>query len=427
LGVLPPRTALAPAYKKVDATWSNEAEAALPSRLKNAAALLGALVTTVGLCALFGTGFLKGLAWVEHVRATHPWILWCLPIAGLTFTLATERMPEAWQRGTGAVLFSAQRDARVSRAAGPFALLATLWTHLFGGSAGREGTAVQLGASIAETCAQAFRVQHPVLVRVGIAAGFAAVFGTPLAAGAFAFETLGMIARARNKAVSIAVVPLAALGTDALARRLGAIHAHYTVSALALDEPRTWFAALALAASLAFVARGFLLLLRFATLAFSRLPVRMRLLVGGALTVMLGKTLGTTAYNGLGQGEIDVSFTRIVPAGTVLGKTLMTVLTVGSGFVGGEVTPLFFIGSHTGSTLSLLFTFEASSGAALGLACLFALAANAPLTGALLAYELFGAPYAVLAGLICLVGAHLKGPAGLYPNLPGRKPYFWVF
>jgi H+/Cl- antiporter ClcA len=161
--------------------------------------------------------------------------------------------------------------------------------------------------------------------------------------------------------------------------------------------------------------------------SFARVPARLRLLIGGGLTLLLGKALGTNAYNGLGLGEISASFTHIVPASSVLWKALMTALTVGSGFVGGEVTPLFFIGSHTGSTLSLLFGLEAGSGAALGLACLFALAANVPLTGALLALELFGPSYALPAGLICLVGAHLKGKGGLYPNLPGRKPYFWVF
>jgi H+/Cl- antiporter ClcA len=222
--------------------------------MKRGVALFGALFVTAGLCALFGALFLKGLVWVEQVRTAQPWLLWCLPIAGLTFTLAAERMPQAWQRGTGAALLSAREGSTGSRAAGLVAFFGTLWTHLFGGSAGREGTAVQMGASIAETCAQLFRVQHPVLVRAGIAAGFSAVFGTPLAASVFALETLGMakgVANGHPRATtaSMALVPLAALGADALARRLGAPHAHYTVSALALDEQRTWLAALALAAA----------------------------------------------------------------------------------------------------------------------------------------------------------------------------------
>lgn len=393
-----------------------------PERGLRVVRMVFALGITSTACALLGWAFLRSLTWAEHLRTWQPWLFWCLPVAGLGFAWASERIPASWRVGTAGVLTLAREGKTVSTFAGAFAFLGTVWTHIFGGSAGREGTAVQLGASIGAQSARSVGVAEPDLVAAGIAAGFAAVFGTPLAASMFAFEVGG---KRPSRTRSVAVV-MAAFGADRLSRKLGAPHVEYTITPFAFETLHAWLGAAAMMGVCALTARAFLEALWGSARLFQHVPARLRLAAGGLATVTLGKALGTTAYNGLGLTEIRAAFERPVDLDAALWKGLMTVFTVASGFVGGEVTPLFYIGSHVGSSLAPSLGLGVNVAAALGLACLFPVAANVPATGMCLALELFGPSYVLPCGLICLGAAHLKGARGLYPNLPGRKPYFWV-
>jgi H+/Cl- antiporter ClcA len=380
--------------------------------------VFAALALTALGCALGARVFLTALDWVTATRLMHPWLVLMLPVAGALFGLFAERVQASAQIGTSGVLTRVRDRAPVPRFAGGFALVGTLWTHLFGGSAGREGTAVQMGASIAETSVHLTRINGGLrsdVVSAGVAAGFGAVFGTPIAGAVFAVEMAGLRTPAHFSGQSLhfrrTVLSLAcAVAADRLARLLGVQHADYGVfTAFELGSATAWAGALGLGAFGFLVAHTFLALLALATRRFKRMRLPLRMAVGGLSVLALSRVLETQTYLGLGLPEIASAFRKPEALPSFAWKLLFTVLTASSGFVGGEVTPLFFMGAHLGSAAAAAFSLSVSCGAALGMSTLFGIAAGAPLTGAALAAELFGISYAAPALAIGLLANALAG------------------
>ncbi|AYJ84675.1 voltage-gated chloride channel protein (plasmid) [Sphingomonas paeninsulae] len=389
--------------------------------------LLVPMAIAVGtLCA----AFLWSLDAATRARFEHPWLLFLLPVGGAGVGWLYHRLGRSVEGGNNLIVEQIHEPGGgVPLRMAPLVFLGTIVTHLLGGSAGREGTAVQLGGSLASAVAGWFRLDPPsvrIILMAGVAAGFGAVFGTPLAGALFALEVLAV-----GRVEYSALVPclVAGLVGDWTCQAWGIHHAAYAVARFApagqglLFEP-----GLLLKAALAGVAFG------LASLVFAEAnhvlggwlkkiipygPARPA--IGGLAVIGLVYLLGTRAYLGLGvwsliPGDPTIAgfFQHGADSWSWAIKMLFTVVTLSAGFKGGEVTPLFFIGAALGHALAAPLGVPVDLFAALGFVAVFAGAANTPLACTIMGIELFGAGAAVPIAVACFVAYACSGHNGIY-------------
>lgn len=380
--------------------------------------LLGGLVGVV--CGVASAVFLALLDAAMDFRGQHPGIVFLLPLAGLAIGAVYARWGEPIRGGNNLVIDTVHEgDRQIPLRMAPMVLMGTVLTHLFGGSAGREGTAVQMGGSLADAIAHRFRVDASTrreLLAAGMAGGFGSVFGTPIAGAVFGLEVV-CVGRMGYEALLPALV--ASVVGDLVTRGLGIGHTVYPspvalpLSALVLVKWLVFAAAVALV-SVVFV-EGMHLLKRVLEKRLPRLPLRMA--TGGLAVVGLWLLVGTDDYLGLGVPTIVRAFMDpSLPVSAFALKLLFTVVTLGSGFLGGEVTPLFFIGAALGNVLARLLGLPVDLGAAVGMAALFAAAANTPLALSIMAVELVGASVLPHVAIVAAVAYLLTGHRGIYPS-----------
>ncbi|MCH2107917.1 MAG: chloride channel protein [Polyangiaceae bacterium] len=379
-------------------------------------AVLGAFLgAIVGSCA---AAFLFALQWVGISRESFlPWIILFLGPAGVLVTWLYQRYGQRSDRGNNLIIEELHEPRQIL----PFRMAVlvvggTLVSHLFGGSAGREGTAVQMGAVIADQFTRPFRLDgegRKVIIAAGVAAGFSALFGTPLAGAVFALEVF-VIGRMLYYALLPAL--FTSLCADWMCRFWDAPHTHYEIGAIPSFGPIgfSW-------AILAGVAFGFCALLFSVSVHhlgyWMKRKIRWPLVrpVVGALAVGgLFLIFGPT-YLGLGIPTIVASFHESLPAESFIIKLIFTVVTLAAGFKGGEVTPLFFIGATLGNLLSL-FIPDLPMGllAGMGFVAVFAGAANTPIACILMGVELFGGDCLSYVAVACVTAYLISGHTGIY-------------
>jgi H+/Cl- antiporter ClcA len=372
----------------------------------------------VALVAGLSSGlFLWALEHATNAHGRHPWLIWLLPVAGLFSGYIYWKLGQASEAGNNLIL----REIRDPQAPIPFLMAplvlgGTLLTHLFGGSAGREGTAVQMAGSLSDIVSKRLHLtpsDRRILLRASIAGGFAAVFGTPLAGTLFALE---VVASKGSRWAALFPALGAALLADQVVRLLPVHHTHYDTGTLD-GGPGAWIACLGFGLVAGLVARTFAGATRSVG-GFCRRHVAwppLRPFLGGLVVACLAALVGTQ-WLGLGIPGIVASFSASGSIMEPLGKLVFTALTVGSGFKGGEVTPLFHIGSTLGSALAPLLHMEVGTLAAVGFVAVFAGATNTPLACTMMAIELFGPGIAPLAGLACAMAWVTSGRPGIYPG-----------
>lgn len=378
-----------------------------------------ALAGLVGVaCGGASALFLFLLDLATSARLANEALVFALPLAGFVIGLAYERWGTPIRGGNSLVLetFHAGGPPLPLRLA-PMVLVGTVLTHLFGGSAGREGTAVQMGGGLADAIAQRFGVSpdtRRALLVAGMAGGFGSVFGTPLAGAIFGIEvpTVG-----RPELRSLAPALVASFVGDLTTRALGITHTDYPrVGSLALD-PLLIAKWIVFAAAIAASATAFLELTHFLAREGERRVPRLsqRMALGGALVVVLWQLVGTSDYLGLGVPTIVRAFddaTLAEPAFAL--KLLFTAITLSAGFLGGEVTPLFFVGAALGNVLARALGLPLDVGAAVGMAAMFACASNAPLALTVMAVELVGVAVGPHALFVSVLAFFFTGHRGLY-------------
>ncbi len=376
-----------------------------------------ALALLVGIVVgAAGAGFHRTVAWVTALREGHGWLIWLLPAAGVSI-VAAYRLLGIYQDGGTEFVLEAARDNRLLKfRAAPLIFFSTVVTHLAGGSAGREGAALQLGGVLSGTMGRLFRLEERderIMTMCGMAAGFSAVFGTPLTAAVFAMEveSVGMMCYA-------AIVPcvLAALTAQQVSLLAGIAPPFYAL----LDVPGATAGSLVRVAVLgilcALLANLFCRVLRGAGRLYGRAFKNpyLRAAVGGAAVIAVTLALGTRDYNGAGMAVIAQALAGQAHPAAFLWKMVLTALTLGAGFKGGEIVPSFFVGATFGCAAGQVLGLGGSFGAAVGLAAVFCGVTNCPLTSILLGYELFGGAGLPLIALGCAVSYMLSGYTGLY-------------
>lgn len=379
--------------------------------------VLGSLVGV--LCGAASALFLWLLELATQFRTGHEVIVYALPVAGLIIGWIYERFGQSVKGGNNLVIDTIHDEGpEIPLRMAPMVLIGTVLTHVFGGSAGREGTAVQMGASITDWVSHRLRVSKPVrrqLLAAGVAGGFGSVFGTPVAGAVFGLEFI-VLGRIEYNALVPALV--ASIVGDMTTRALGIGHTHYPEAPYLALTPVLLLKWLVFAAAVAIVTAAFIELTHFikrrGEMHIPRMPVRMFL--GGLIIVGLWKLVGTSDYLGLGVPMIVRSFEDPnLPIYAFALKLLFTAITLGAGFLGGEVTPLFFIGAALGSVLARLLGIPIELGAGVGLAAVFAAASNTPLALSIMAMELLGAQVAPHAFIVCVLAYLLAGHRSIYP------------
>lgn len=359
---------------------------------------------------------LVSLEWATQYREHYLWIIALLPVAGLLIGLMYHYWAGTASRGNNYLIeeIRSPHDIIPFRMA-PLVYIGTVLTHLFGGSAGREGTGLQMGGAIADQFSRLFRMRrrdHRLMVAIGISAGFASVFGTPLAGAVFGLEVI-VVGRMRYEAILPSF--LSAAVASMVCHAWGVEHTHYVVSEVPFPD-----------ASNLLWTIGAGILFGLAAMLFSRsigfwsgmakrisyLPFRP--LIGGLAIAAAVWMMGTTKYIGLGVPTIVASFTEQQMWYDFLLKILFTTFTIGVGFKGGEVTPLFFVGANLGSALSAVVPLPMGLLAGIGFVAVFAGATNTPIACTLMGIELFGAEPGLYLGIACVVAYLFSGHTGIY-------------
>jgi H+/Cl- antiporter ClcA len=378
---------------------------------------LGAFVGVA--CGLASAAFLALLELVTNFRGTHEWIVYLLPLAGLGIGAIYERWGSSIKGGNNLIIDTIHGDApQIPLRMAPMVLVGTLLTHLFGGSAGREGTAVQMGASVADAIAHRFRVGRDlrrIVIAAGIAGGFASVFGTPIAGLIFGLEVVA-IGRIEYDALVPALV--AAIVGDQVTRALGIVHTAYPAARAIPFSIGLGGRLVVIGGAMALATIAFIELTHFIKARMERHVPRLpyRMFVGGAAIVALWRLVGSSDYLGLGVPTILRAFSDPhLPAYSFAAKIIFTAVTLGCGFLGGEVTPLFFIGATLGNVLARLVGIPIELGAAVGLAAVFGAAANTPLALSIMMVELMGGAFLPYVVIVTVVAYLLSGHRGIYP------------
>ncbi|MFM1996184.1 MAG: hypothetical protein RLZZ111_571 [Planctomycetota bacterium] len=378
---------------------------------------LGGLVGL--LCGVASAGFLWLLERATVFRTGHEALVYALPVAGLVIGGLYERFGRPIKAGSNLVIDAIHDDGpEIPLRMAPMVLLGTVATHLFGGSAGREGTAVQMGASLTDWVAHRLRVGRQVrrqLLAAGVAGGFGSVFGTPVAGTVFGLEFV-VLGRIEYDALVPALV--AAVVGDMTTRGLGIAHTHYPAAPHVPLTPLLLLEWLLFAATVAVVATAFIELTHFIKARGERLVPRLpvRMFLGGLAVVALWQLVATSDYLGLGVPLLERAFTDpTIPPHAFAVKLVFTALTLGAGFLGGEVTPLFVIGATLGNVLARSLGIPVELGAGVGMAAMFAAAANTPLALSLMAMELLGAATFPHVFIVCVLAYLLSGRRSIYP------------
>lgn len=367
-------------------------------------------------CGLVGAAFYYVVSFVTAARQAHGWLLFCLPLAGLFIVWSYRVLGMENDSGTNQIIASVRSGEKPPLRLALLIFVSTALTHLTGGSAGREGAALQIGGSVAASIGRLLRLGERnmnLIVMCGMSAVFTALFGTPLSATVFSLEV-----------VSVGIVHysalfpclLASLVTTGVTRLLGVHPEGYVLmGGPALDWQFMLRTGL-LAIACALLSMAFCVLMHKTNHLYKKyLPNQyLRVLAGAAILIVLTLLVGSRDYNGAGGDIIEAALAgHAVPYAFLL-KMLFTAVTLGAGFRGGEIVPTFFVGATFGCAAAPLLGLDPAFGGAIGMIALFCGVTNCPLASIFLSIELFGSSHVVFFALACALSYLLSGKFSLY-------------
>lgn len=373
--------------------------------------LSGAVIGSVG------TLFYFCMSIVTLIREKNPWIIWLLPIGGLLIAGAYHMLHNEKDSGTNLVLSAIHSGDELPFCMAPLIFFSTLITHLFGGSAGREGAALQLGGSIGNGIGRLFRFDEKdkhIMIMCGMSAAFSALFGTPMAAAIFSMEVVSVGIMHYSALVPCVIASLIAHG---IATSFGVTAESFTIGKIPAFTLKNTLKITLLAILCALVSVLFCILLHQAEYLYKKFfkNAYVRIFVGGCLVILLTLLVGDQTYNGAGMPVIEACMkTGTVAWQAFLLKMIFTAVTLGAGYKGGEIVPTFFVGASFGCLFGNLIGFSPVLCTAVGMSAVFCGVTNCPVTSLLISFELFGyegMPYFLLAIAFSYM---LSGYYGLY-------------
>lgn len=370
---------------------------------------------TGGLVGIVSSAFNLCLKESEKLRTEYPFIILLLPFSGILIVGIYRLLKLKHDKGTNMVIMAVRDGENMTWRNTLSIFTGSVLTHIAGGSAGREGAALQIGGSMGSQIGLWLRLEeqdHRLITMCGMSAGFSALFGTPAAAAFFSMEV-----------ISVGIMHYSAIVPCVIAALTGfKISSHFGVAPMAVAvrncniDVMLFIKAAVLAILCGLLSIVFCFVLKNTGVLYKKFIKNsyLRIFTGGILVASLTFICGTYDYNGAGGAVIIRSFGESAPFYEFMLKLLFTALTLGAGFKGGEILPAFFVGSTFGSFLAPVMGMDCSLGAAIGLSCLFCGVTNCPVTAVLLCMELFGAKYLPVYILTCAIAYMLSGYAGLY-------------
>lgn len=361
--------------------------------------------------------FLQSLNWATDFRENNLWLISLLPIGGFLIGLLYYYFGKDAEAGNNLLIDTIHEPKQIIPfKMAPFVYISTIATHFFGGSAGREGTALQMAGSIADQFSKPFKLSasdRKILIIAAVAGGFGSVFGTPLAGAIFAVEFF-LIGRIRYNALFPAFIT--AIIADIVTKLWQTPHTHYHINSIPDISFLNIFYAILAGIFFGLCASTFSKVIHKAGDVFkSKISYPpLRPFIGGLIIVCVVWAIGTTKYIGLGIPTIVQSFDQQLPAYDFAIKMILTIITLSAGFKGGEVTPLFFIGATLGNALSLFIPLPIGLLAGMGFVAVFAGATNTPIACSIMAIELFGVECGVYVSIACVVSYLLSGQNSIY-------------
>lgn len=377
------------------------------------------LSTIMGVvCGIAGTAFHYSVDFATTKRTLYPNLIYFLPLAGLVIVFLYRHCGMKEDKGTNAVINSACSTETVPPQMGFLIFISTFLTHLCGGSAGREGAALQIGGSIAAVFNKIFHFTEEdkrILVMCGMSGLFSALFNTPITAAVFSLE-----------AIKVGTIYYGALIPCLMSSAVAYIFSHYfnikpvsyKIADLPAITPEILVKVIIFAILCAIVSIVFCECMRLSSTLYTKYLKNpyLRIVVGSLIIIGLTLLVGTRDYNGAGMNVIARAIQGETSPEAFLLKIIFTALTLGAGFKGGEIVPVFFIGSTFGCFAGTLLGLDPGFAAALGLTAIFCACVNAPLASIFLSVELFGSTRILLFAIVCAVSYTLSGNYSLYSS-----------
>ncbi len=368
-------------------------------------------------CGAVGTVFHYSVEYVTQFRSGHSWIIFLLPAAGLLIVFLYRAGGIKHDKGTNLVIGSIRNpEYNVPFRMAPLIFITTVITHLFGGSAGREGAALQIGGSLGASIGKLIKMDDNdkhIMTLCGMSAVFAALFGTPVTAALFSVEVISI-----GILYYSALVPciLSATISYAITEKFHITPTYFILNQVPEMSLATGIRVIILSVAAAVLSILFCMSMQVIGKTFKKYLKNqyLRILVGGVLLVLLTLAVRCNDYNGAGMNIIEQAIHGTAKPEAFILKLLFTCITIGCGFRGGEIVPSFFIGATFGCTLGGWIGLDPGFGAAMGLVCLFCGVVNCPLASLVLSIELFGASGILLFAIGCSVSYMLSGYYSLY-------------
>ncbi|WP_242839449.1 chloride channel protein [Butyrivibrio sp. NC2002] len=349
-----------------------------------------------------GAAFFHGIKYATAFRKSHSFMIWLLPFAGLLIVFLYRLSKEYVDTGTNLVITTISAGDHLPKRKIPLIFVATILTHLCGGSAGRESAALQLGGSIGHNIGEMIKLDEDdckIITMCGMSAAFAALFGTPMAAAflAMEIESIGVMYYA-------ALIPcvVSALVASNLAKYLGTVPDVFAVTIVPNFTIDNAIKGAILAVLCALISIMFCIVMKKSGELYKKAFKNpyIRIFVGGCLVVLLTLLVGNNYYNGAGMDVIELATEGKAPYEAFFFKMVFTAVTMGAGFKGGEIIPALYIGATFGCLYSQIFGFNSALCSAIGMGALFCGITNCPISSLLLCFEMFGyngMPYYLLA------------------------------
>ena len=363
--------------------------------------------------------FLKSLQLATSIRKANPIIIFLLPFGGALVSYLYLKFGKNSSKGNNLIIERINKgEADVPFRMAPLVFFGTFITHLFGGSAGREGTGVQIGASI---CSKLSKLLHlnkkdtTIIIISGVSSGFGVVFGTPIAGTVFGLE-VSTVGKMRYEAIIPCLI--SSFIGNAIARLFKVQHAHYPMEVVSSNNYAIFYKVILCSILFGLVSKLFSTLTQYLKKYFSKLIPKpyIKSFIGGCIVILITLILQTQIYLGLSLDLLKSAFENNVVGYAFIIKLILTSITLATGFQGGEVTPLFVIGATLGNLLSSFINLPISFLAGLGMIAVFCGGTKTPLASFIMGLELFGSSNIKYIFIACVISYVFSGKSGLYTS-----------